>query len=96
MQPTPGKLTDPVFEKPASYRLLDKFFLQLICDERDLPYIHFTIRMLLILIPYALLLFSHLPEGGYWLAAIMFHLVAHRILFKKRDADGSATMVSPS
>lgn len=56
MQATPNILTDLVFVKPGNYNRLDNFFIRFIRDERDLPFIYFTISIILFLVPYAVLL----------------------------------------
>jgi len=73
MRPTPIIMTDPVF-RPRDYNRLDNFFLRLIRDERDLPFIYFTIIIVMVLIPYALILFSNLFIGWYWTAAAIFYM----------------------
>jgi fatty acid desaturase len=81
MLPSPSNLTDPVFVKPGTYTRQDKFFLQFIRDERDLPFIYFTIKIILFLVPYALLLFSPLLTGPYWLAAAGIYMILNAAFF---------------
>ncbi|MCX2481507.1 fatty acid desaturase [Pedobacter sp. MC2016-15] len=86
MQHTPSNLTDPGFIKPQKYNRLDKFFLRLIRDERDLPFIYFSFNIIFFLIPYALILFSNLLTGWYWLAAAVIYMVINAALFIGRFA----------
>lgn len=86
MQTLPHILTDPVFVKPRNYSLLDNFFIRLIRDEKDLPFIYFTISIILFLIPYAVLLFSHLLVGWYWLAAAVIYMIINAAFFIGRFA----------
>lgn len=86
MQPIPSKLTDPVSLKPQNYNRLDTFFIRFIRDERDLPFIYFTISIILLLIPYAVLLFSDLLAGWYWLAAAVIYMIINAAFFIGRFA----------
>ncbi|ANI88615.1 fatty acid desaturase [Arachidicoccus ginsenosidimutans] len=81
MRTLPDTLTDPVGLKPPYYIWLDKFFLRLIRDERDLPFIYFTLSIILFLIPYAVLLFSHLFVGLNWWAAAIFYMIINAASF---------------
>lgn len=67
------KITDPVFEK-KELKGLDKYFVQKIRDERDLPFIHLSIKLTLTLIPSAILLFTPFLQGNLWYAWAIFHL----------------------
>ena len=60
------KITDPTFEKKISYNGLEKFFLRLIRDERDLPFIWVCLQITFIQLPFAVLLFTNLLTGWYW------------------------------
>jgi len=96
----PKEITDPEFSRPSKYSRIDKLFLKYIRDERDLPFIYFTLKVVLLFIPFGLLLYTNLFTGWQWAAAavvfmvlnvvffigrfaLMFHCIAHRILFKK-------------
>ncbi|MDE1190556.1 MAG: fatty acid desaturase [Arachidicoccus sp.] len=81
MQPLPDILTDPVGLKPPYYIRLDKFFISLIRDERDLPFIYFTVSIILFLIPYATLLFSRMWVGSNWLIAAIFYMLLNAAFF---------------
>lgn len=100
MKSLPTHITDPVFSEPAVYSSLDQFFLKYIRDERDLPFIYFTLKIIFLFIPFAVFLYTNLFTGWQWVAAalayaglnvaffigrfaLMFHCIAHRILFKK-------------
>ena len=63
-------ITDPVFVKPGHYNSLDRFFLKLIRDERDLPFVHLTLRISLTMIPLGILLYLPFIQGwAWWLVA---------------------------
>ena len=88
---------DPIFKNPT-YNALDKYFLGLIRDERDLPFIYFIIKLTLIFIPMAIAAFVIDNTQWYWwlLFAVyalglvyyagpfilMMHNASHRPLFK--------------
>src|SRR4051812_256053 len=59
-------ITDPVFVKPASYTALDRFLLRAIRDERDLPFVHLTIKITVTLLPLAILLYMPFVDGWLW------------------------------
>ena len=91
------KITDPVYTS-VEHNRLDRFFLKLIRDERDLPFIYLSIRItLFMIIPGILLYFT---SGWIWwmFAAVylffnnfsmkgpfglMLHCTSHRPFFKK-------------
>jgi len=79
MRPLP-KITDPVFEKRALSGM-DKFFLKMIRDERDLPFIYLTLKITFVLLPSAILLYSPLLEGFWWNMWAIFHLILCIVVF---------------
>jgi fatty acid desaturase len=89
------ELTDPGYVHRVKYNFWESFFISLIRDERDLPFIKLSLRILLLVIPVALLLFFHF---SWWLAVpflvfniatglgpfiLMLHNTSHRKLFKQ-------------
>lgn len=90
-------ITDPIFEKKEQLSTLDNFFMRFIKDERDLPFIYLCIRLLLMVVPVAVVLY--IPGWFRWWIAIpylllntainlgpfilMLHNTSHRKLFKK-------------
>ena len=65
-------LHDPTFTG-RDYNRLDRFFLQYIKDERDLPFIYLTLRISLTLIPLSVLLFMPFLTGWAWWAVAALH-----------------------
>jgi fatty acid desaturase len=59
-------VTDPVYTE-RTYSAADRFFLKLIRDKRDLPFIYLTIKITCTLIPLAVLMY--LPGLNVWLFA---------------------------
>ncbi len=68
MQTLPA-LTDPVFVPVERYGALDRFFLSLIRDERDLPFVHLTLRITLMMISLGVAMY--IPGIPGWLFAVM-------------------------
>ena len=68
--------TDPVFVRPAQYSALDRFFLQYIRDERDLPFIYLTFRVTFTIVPLAVLMYLPFVTGWLWwtIAAVYFYI----------------------
>ncbi|MCE3282465.1 MAG: fatty acid desaturase, partial [Chitinophagaceae bacterium] len=62
-------INDPVFI-PREYSWLDRQFLKLIKDKRDLPFVYLVIRISCIVFPIAMLLYtSLLPNWAWWVVA---------------------------
>src|ERR1700722_10877036 len=89
-------LTDPVFVKPNNYNFFERQGLGLIRDERDLPFLKLSLRILLVVIPVSVFLFFHF---SWWIAVpfllfnvatglgpfiLMLHNTSHRKLFKQQ------------
>ena len=72
--PPVRNITDPTFVK-TDLNSIDSFFNSMIRDERDLPFIHLSIKISLTLIPSAILLYTPLLTGYYWYAWAIFHLI---------------------
>lgn len=90
-------LTDPIFEKRESYNFLQKFFLNFIKDERDLPFVYLSLKITFLIIPVAVYLFVANQFNWYIALAylvvnlgiflgpyvLMLHNTSHRKLFKE-------------
>ena len=67
-----AEITDPVSVQKPSGRL-DHFFVSMIRDERDLPFVYLTLRITFTLIPLAVLLYiPGIPVWLWWIAAIAY------------------------
>ena len=82
MRPLPETLTDPVFNKPEKYSGLDKFFLKMIRDERDLPFIHLTLKLTFIMVPIGLLMYMPFVTGAWWWAAAAVYFFLNNFVYK--------------
>src|ERR1043165_4692747 len=90
-------LRDPVFHR-REYNKADKFFLQYIRDERDLPFIWLMVKVSVLLLPLAVIIYLPFVSGWIWWTAVvafhvinaifrapfglMMHAISHRQLFK--------------
>ncbi len=91
-------LTDRVDLKEGKSNFIDQFFLPLINDKRDLPFIYLSLKITFIVIPSAVLLFTITNLHWAWYVAyllillivflgpyvLMLHNVCHRKFFKKK------------
>ncbi|HLK27942.1 MAG TPA: fatty acid desaturase [Puia sp.] len=95
----PMDLTDPVYHPNNKVSSLNKFFASLLNDQRNIPFVHFIILVMLTTLPWAVLLF--IPGMfHWWLAGLYFlynavflmgpfilmqHNTAHKKLFINKD-----------
>lgn len=56
---------DPIFVQ-KDYTSLDRFLLKFIKDERDLPFLYLILRITLLVIPFAVLLYLPFVSGWLW------------------------------
>lgn len=69
---------DPIFIKPQKYSTTERFFLKLIRDERDLPFIVLTLKISLTVIPLAVLLYMPFVQGWvWWLVAAVYAFITN-------------------
>jgi fatty acid desaturase len=60
----------------------DRFFVSLLRDERDLPFVYLTLKITFTLLPLAALLFiPGLPIWAWWMAAIIYQYL-NNVVFK--------------
>ncbi len=92
-------ITDPVYY-PKTFNKADFFFLRFIRDKRDLPFIYLLVKVTVLLLPLAVLLYLPFITGWvWWMLAVIFqivnallrapfglmmHSISHRQLFKKK------------
>ncbi len=90
------RITDPRHLPEKDPGTLDRFFLSLINDERDLPFLWLMMSFSLVVLPFAALLYVHFQ---WWLGVLyiallfgmffdrcilMLHNTSHRVLFKPK------------
>lgn len=82
MRNFPAQLIDPVFNPDQSYSALDRFFLSMIRDERDLPFVYLTLKITFIMLPLGLVMYvPGLPVWALVTAAVGYQLV-NNFVFK--------------
>ncbi|MGX5816650.1 fatty acid desaturase family protein [Chitinophaga lutea] len=77
-----GSISDPVYNEPSRISATDRFFLLLIRDKRDLPFVHLTLRITLVLGISAVLLYMPFVTGWVWGVIAAVYLVANNFIFK--------------
>lgn len=75
-------LTDPVFSPPSSYGPFDRFWLARLNDERDLKFVHLTVKISLIMLPLAVLLFIPAVMGWWWWAIAVAYYGVSNFMYK--------------
>jgi fatty acid desaturase len=77
-------LTDPIYIPKKSYNAYERFWLQRMCDKRDLPFLYLLTIIHLTVIPAAIILYTPLLQGwAWWLLAIPYFYVS-QFYFKGR------------
>src|SRR4051812_28726918 len=74
-------LTDPEYIK-IKHSALDRFFLRMIRDERDLPFMHLTLKITLTLIPAGILLYMPFVDTWLWAVLAVIYLYLNNLRFK--------------
>jgi fatty acid desaturase len=75
------EISDPVFT-PTTYNPVDKFWLNLIRDERDLPFVYLTLKITFIMIPLGILLFLPFIQGWVWWLIAVAYFIYNNFVFK--------------
>jgi fatty acid desaturase len=73
-------ITDPVYTT-KKHVSLDRFFVQFIRDERDLPFIYLSIQIFCTVVPLGLLLFTDIVKGGWWYLVAVGNLLLISLYF---------------
>lgn len=76
-----GLIKDPTFVL-LPYNRFDRLLLLLIKDERDLPFLHLTLRISFLLIPLGLLLYMPFITGWFWWALAVGYQYINNLKFK--------------
>lgn len=76
-----GTITDPVFTPKDSYSPINRFFISLINDERDLPFIHLSLKISLIMIPIGLSMYF-IENTWLWVLMAIAYFIANNFAFK--------------
>lgn len=74
--------TDPTYSAPDSYSRMDRFFIGLINDKRDLPFIHLLLKVSFSIVPLAALLFVPGLNIWLWLLMAATYLYINNVTYK--------------
>lgn len=75
-------ITDPVHVRPLHYAMLERGFLRLIRDERDLPFLYMILKVAFIMVPLAVLLYMPFITGWAWAVLAAVHFYLNNMAFK--------------
>ena len=98
MKSTTISLRDPLYKRTEKYNLLEKFFVQLLHDERDLPFIYLCLKVTFLVLPFSIYLvipgnFNFFIATIYLIfncsifmppVVLMTHSTSHRKFFKQK------------
>jgi fatty acid desaturase len=74
--------TDPVYDASIRHSAMDRFFLRLIRDPRDLPFIYLGFRVTFTLIPMAVLLYLPFVPAWLWWTTAVVYLFINNVTYK--------------
>ena len=77
-------LTDPIYIPKENFSWYDKFWLRIINDKRDLPFIYLLTTIHLTVVPVAILLFTPLLQGWWWWLVAAPSFYVSQLYFKGR------------
>jgi fatty acid desaturase len=75
-------ITDPVYREDKPLSKLDKFFISLIHDKRDLPFVYLTIRITAVLVPLAIIMYLPGTPTALWWATAAAYFFFNNFVFK--------------
>ncbi|MCY7311661.1 MAG: fatty acid desaturase [Chitinophagaceae bacterium] len=77
-------LTDPVYIPKEKFSFYDTFWLRLMNDKRDLPFIYLLTKIHILVLPVAVILFTPLLTGWWWWALAVPYFYVSQLYFKGR------------
>ncbi len=77
-------ITDPQYVPQTHFSAYEKFWLRIIQDPRDLPFIHLLTRIHLIVFPWVFLMFTPLFQGVIWWLVFIPYAYVSQSYFKGR------------
>lgn len=75
-------LSDPTFKPQQNHSAFAKFWLRKLKDERDLPFVYLTLKISLIMIPIAVLLYVPAITGWVWWVVAAAYFYFNNFVFK--------------
>lgn len=76
-----SQITDPVYFK-ANHNFLDRFFVSMLRDKRDLPFVYLTLKITFTMMPLGILLFFPEIKGWLWLLCALAFTYLNTFTFK--------------
>jgi len=84
MKSLSNNITDPVYVPRTRYSFYDRFWLRLMNDKRDLPFIYLITSIHILVLPAAIIFFTPLLQGWYWWALAIPYFYVSQFYFKGR------------
>lgn len=79
---TLNTIIDPVYVKNENPGIIDKLFLKLIRDERDLPFVYLSLQIIAVMISIGILLYFPSIWGDYWIVGAIVYLGLNNLYYK--------------
>ena len=77
-------LQDPVYVPKEQFNPYERFWLKMMNDKRDLPFVYLITKLHLLVIPFAVFLFTDILSGfAWWIAALVYTYIS-KFYFKGR------------
>jgi len=77
-------ITDPIYIPKEKYNWFEKFWLRLINDPRDFPFIYLLTSIHVLVLPAAVILYTSLLQGWYWWLVFIPYFYVSQLYFKGR------------
>jgi fatty acid desaturase len=82
MRTTPNTINDPTFIPKSDYNAIDRLFLNMIRDERDLPFVYLTLKITFTMVPMGLLLYIPNLNPVVWGIAAVLYFAMNNFVYK--------------
>ena len=69
------KIVDPIYNQEKTYTAFEQWLLKFISDKRDLPFIYLCVQLTLMIVPFAIFLYTPILKGGWWWLAALGYVV---------------------
>lgn len=77
-------ITDPTYTPKEKYNWYERFWLRLMNDPRDLPFINLLTWIHILVLPAAIVLYTPLLQGWYWWLLYIPYFYVSQLYFKGR------------
>lgn len=75
-------ITDPVYDPNRPLSSLDRFFISMINDKRDLPFVYLTIKITVLMMVTGILLYMPFVQGWVWWVLAVAYFFMNNFVFK--------------